>query len=382
MKNTIYMDYAATAPVLPEVLEEMLPFFTDQFGNPSAVYGTGRESSKAVEKARRQIAEAIGAEPGEICFTSGGSESDNMAVTGTARAAAYRPGHIITTAIEHHAVLNPCKWLEKQGWQVTYLPVSKTGRVDPEDVRKAIRPETVLISVMAANNEIGTIQPIEEVGRIAREAGIPFHTDAVQAAGSTCLDVRKTGADLISLSAHKIYGPKGIGALYIRRGTRIANLIFGGAQERGMRAGTENTPGIVGFGKAMEIAVRDREENVRKNRKLQALMICTVLADIPGAALNGETENRLDNNCHFSFDGIDGEALLLRLDLAGIAVSGGSACASGSPEPSHVLRAIGLDERREGSIRITTGRDTTEEDVLSAIRTIREIVEDLRGAKS
>ena len=382
MKNRIYLDYAATTPVLPEVLEEMLPFFTDQFGNPSAVYGTGRESSKAVEKARRQIAEAIGAEPGEICFTSGGSESDNMAVTGTARAAAYRPGHIITTAIEHHAVLNPCKWLEKQGWQVTYLPVSKTGRVDPEDVRKAIRPETVLISVMAANNEIGTIQPIEEVGRIAREAGIPFHTDAVQAAGSTCLDVRKTGADLISLSAHKIYGPKGIGALYIRRGTRIANLIFGGAQERGMRAGTENTPGIVGFGKAMEIAVRDREENVRKNRKLQALMICTVLADIPGAALNGETENRLDNNCHFSFAGIDGEALLLRLDLAGIAVSGGSACASGSPEPSHVLRAIGLDERREGSIRITTGRDTTEEDVLSAIRTIREIVEDLRGAKS
>ena len=254
--------------------------------------------------------------------------------------------------------------------------------MDPEDVRKAIRPETALISVMAANNEIGTIQPIEEVGRIAREAGIPFHTDAVQAAGSTDLDIRKTGADLISLSAHKIYGPKGTGALYIRRGTRIANLIFGGAQERGMRAGTENTAGIVGFGKAMEIAVRDREENVRKNRKLQALLIRTVLADIPGAALNGEAENRLDNNCHFSFAGVDGEALLLRLDLAGIAVSGGSACASGSPEPSHVLKAIGLDERRAGSIRITTGRGTTEEDVLSAVRAIREIVEDLRGTKS
>lgn len=377
MKNRIYLDYAATTPVLPEVLDEMLPFLTDQFGNPSAAYSTGREARKAVEKARRQIAEAVGAEPAEICFTSGGSESDNMAILGIARAA-VRPGHIITTAVEHHAVLNPCRWLEKKGWQVTYIPVDGKGRADPEDVRKAIRPDTALITMMTANNEIGTIQPIAETGRIAIEAGIPFHTDAVQAAGSVDLSAKEMRADLVSISAHKIYGPKGTGALVIRRGTRIANLIFGGAQERGLRAGTENTAGIVGFGKAMEIAVKDREENARKNRKLRDMMIREVLAGIPDAALNGDPENRLDNNCHFSFAGIDGEALLLRLDLAGIAVSGGSACTSGSPEPSHVLQAIGVDGKKAGSIRLTVGHGTTEEDVLHTVRAMRDIVDDLR----
>lgn len=379
MKDSIYLDYAATSPVLPEALAEMLPFFTDHYGNASGVYATAREARQAVEKARRSVAQAIGAEPSEICFTSGGSESDNMAVLGTARALRDKGCHIITTQIEHHAVLNPCRQLEKEGWQITYLPPDGNGIIDPGDVRKAIRPDTVLISVMAANNEIGTVEPIEGIGEIARETGIAFHTDAVQAAGAVPLDVRAVGCDLLSVSAHKLYGPKGTGALYIRKGTRVENLIFGGAQERGLRAGTENTPGIAGFGKAVEIAVRDMAANAERNKALRNRMIRGVLESIPGASVNGSMENRLDNNCHFSFTGIDGEALLLRLDLAGIAASGGSACTSGSRGPSHVLQAIGLDDERiSGSIRFTVGRGTTEEDIDRAVSTTAAIIADLR----
>ena len=379
MKNRIYLDYAATSPVLPEVLEEMLPFFSVKFGNASGVYGTAREAHQGIEKARKQVSEAIGAESGEIYFTSGGSESDNMAILGTARAMESRGRHIITSQIEHHAVLNPCRWLESKGWSVTYLPVDREGRINPEEVRKAIRPDTVLISIMAANNEIGTIEPIGAIGDFAREKGIPFHTDAVQAVGAFPLDVNRMKVDMLSISAHKFYGPKGAGALYIRRGTRISSLIFGGAQERGLRAGTENTAGIVGMGKAIEIATGNIESNEGRIRKMRDRMISSVMDTIPEARLNGPREGRLANNCHFSFAGVEGEALLLRLDLAGIAASGGSACTSGSMEQSHVLKAIGSEEDRAGgSIRFTLGRDTTEEDIDETVRALRIITEDLR----
>ncbi len=383
MKNRIYLDYAATSPVLPEVLAEMLPYFNGKFGNPSGVYGTAREARQAVEQARRQVAEAIGAEPGEIYFTSGGSESDNMAIQGIARAASGRGRHIITSRIEHHAVLNPCRQLEREGWQVTYLPVDRFGRVSPEDVEKAITPDTALISIMSANNEIGTLEPVGEIGRIAGAHGIPFHTDAVQAVGCTDVDVRRDNIDLLSLSAHKIYGPKGTGALYIRRGTRIESLIRGGAQERGLRAGTENTAGIVGLGAAIRIAKADMAVRTEAIRHLRDRMIRTTLETIPGSCLNGPAEERLCNNCHFSFDGVESETLLLRMDLAGVAASGGSACTSGSTEPSHVLEAIRPgSEKTGGSIRLTLGRETTEADVDEAVRIMREIVTDLRNLRS
>ena len=391
MKNRIYLDYAATSPVLPEVLDEMLPFFTEKYGNPSGVYGTAREARQAVEKARRQVAEAIGAEPAEIYFTSGGSESDNMAIQGYPDIRRICNGHIITTKIEHHAVLNACRSLEKDGVLVTYLTPDREGLISSGDVERAItepvrrgcdeiKQQTVLISVMTANNEIGTIEPIRKIGDVARRYGIPFHTDAVQAAGAIPLDVNELMVDMMSISAHKFYGPKGVGALYVRKGTRISNLIYGGSQERGLRAGTENTAGIVGMGKAIEIAVRDLESNRNKIRKLRDFMISEILKNIPESVLNGTTDDgRLDNNCHFSFRGIDGEALLLRLDLAGIAASGGSACTSGNREPSHVLQAIGLDEElMNGSIRFTLGRDTTEEEIMETVSVTWEIVEDLR----
>lgn len=379
MKNSIYLDYAATTPVLNEVLEEMLPFFTEHYGNASGVYSTAREARQAVEKARRAVAGAIGAEPAEICFTSGGSESDNMAIRGTAHALSEKGRHIITSSIEHHAVLNSCKRLETEGWQITYLPVNRDGFVDPDDVLKAIRKDTVLVSIMTANNEIGTIEPVSEIGAIARDKGIAFHTDAVQAVGAIRTDVNEMKADMLSISAHKLYGPKGVGALYIRKGTRISSLIAGGKQERGFRAGTENTPGIVGMGKAIEISMREMDLRAQKIRTLRDRMIEEILNTIPGSSVNGSRKSRLDNNCHFSFAEINGEALLLRLDLAGIAASGGSACTSGSREPSHVLRAIGLDEERtDGSIRFTLGRETTEEEIDNTVRATREIVEDLR----
>ena len=383
MKNRIYLDYAATTPVLPEVLAEMLPFFSEKFGNPSGVYGTAREAHQAIEKARRQVAEAIGAEPAEIYFTSGGSESDNLAIQGIARAAADRGRHIITSRIEHHAVLNPCRQLEREGWKVTYLPVDREGRVSPEDVEKAITPETTLISIMSANNEIGTLEPVGEIGRIAEAHGIPFHTDAVQAVGCTDVDVRRDRIDLLSLSAHKIYGPKGTGALYVRRGTRINGLILGGAQERGLRAGTENTAGSVGLGAAIGIAAANRETQAEAIRCLRDRMIRETLDTIPDSWLNGPMTDRLCSNCHFSFAGVESEALLLRMDLAGIAASGGSACTSGSTEPSHVLEAIrpGTEETA-GSIRLTLGRDTTEAEVDETVRTMRDIIADLRNLRS
>ncbi len=379
MKNTIYMDYAATAPVLPEVLEEMLPFFTEKYGNPSGVYGTGREARQAVEKARRQVAEAIGAEPREIIFTSGGSESDNLAIQGTAFALRDRGRHLITSRIEHHAVLNACRRMEEQGWRVSYAPADREGRIRPERVAELIGEDTVLVSVMAANNEIGTLEPVADIGRTVRGKGVLFHTDAVQAAGAVPIDVNGMNVDLLSLSAHKFHGPKGTGALYVRRGTRIDGLIRGGAQERSLRAGTENVAGIVGMGKAMEIAVRDMAENTVRIRRLRDMLIRGIRECVPDAVLNGPEEDRLPGNCHFSFPGADGEALLLRLDLAGIAASGGSACTSGSPEVSHVLEGIGLEEGlAKSGIRLTLGRESTEDEVRRVLEVLPEIVRDLR----
>ena len=379
MKNRIYLDHAATTPVSKTVLEAMLPFFTEIPGNASAVYATGREARKAVEKARRQVAAAIGAEPREILFTGGGSESDNLAVKGTAFALQGKGKHIITTAIEHHAVLNTCEWLEKQDFEVTYLRPDAEGRIDPQDVRNALREDTILISVMAANNEIGTIEPTAEIGAIAREAGVTFHVDAVQAAGAVPIGVNAWNADLLSLSAHKFYGPKGVGALYVRRGVRIDPLIHGGEQERGLRAGTENTAGIVGMGQAIEEAAAALEENSRKTSFLRDRLTEGILNNLPDVKLNGPREGRLPNNCSVCFERVDGEALLLRMDLAGIAGSAGSACTAGSQETSHVLKAIGLtEEEARGSLRLTTGPENTEEEIDETVRAVKEIVEDLR----
>jgi len=379
MMNRIYLDHAATTPTAPEVLAAMLPYFSECWGNASAVYATGREARRAVENARKEVAKAIGALPQEICFTSGGSESDNTAIRGTARALREKGKHIITTAIEHHAVLKTCRQLEQEGFEVTRVRPDGEGRIDPEEIRKAIRKDTILVTVMAANNEIGTLEPVGEIGRICREQGVVFHTDAVQAAGAVAIDVREAGCDLLSLSGHKFYGPKGIGALYIREGTRLDPLIAGGQQERGFRAGTENLPGIVGLGKAITLAVEKLDRNAGQMRRMRDRLTDGLLASVPGAALNGPREERLPNNCSIRFDGIDGEALLLRLDLAGIAASAGSACTAGNQETSHVLKAIGLTEEEAGSsLRLTTGIHTTEEEVDETVRTVREIVTDLR----
>ena len=379
MKNRIYLDHAATTPVSKAVLDAMLPFFTECHGNASAVYATGREARKAVENARKQVAAAIGAEPREILFTGGGSESDNLAVKGTAYALQGKGRHIITTAVEHPAVLNTCRWLEKQGFEVTYAEPDRNGYVDPEQIRRALREDTVLISVMAANNEIGTLEPVAEIGRIAQENGIVFHTDAVQAVGAVPVDVNAWNADLLSLSAHKFGGPKGVGALYVRKGTRIDPLIHGGEQERGLRAGTENTAGIVGLGKAIEIATDALAENAEKTTRLRERLTDGILSSVPDAYLNGPKEGRLPNNCSVRFGRIDGEALLLRLDLAGIAGSAGSACTAGSQEISHVLKAIGLnDEEAKSSMRLTVGPENTEAEIDEAVAVVREIVADLR----
>ena len=357
----------------------MLPFFTECPGNASAVYATGREARKAVETARKQVAAAIGAEPAEILFTSGGSESDNFAVKGTAFALREKGKHIITSAIEHPAVLNTCRWLETQGFDVSYLCPDAEGFIDPEHVRDAIRSDTILISVMAANNEVGTIEPVREIGRISKEQGILFHTDAVQGVGAIPVDVNNWQADLLSLSAHKFGGPKGVGALYIRKGTRVEPLIHGGEQERGLRAGTENVPGIVGLGKAIEDAAANLDTYTGRTRALRDRLTKGILRTVEDSRLNGTEQNRLPNNCNIRFDGIDGEALLLRLDLAGIAASAGSACTAGSTEISHVLRAMGLTESQaKSSLRLTVGEENTEEEIDETIRTVKEIVEDLR----
>ena len=373
----IYLDNAATTAVRPEVLDAMLPYFSKTYGNPSSIHTIGREAKIAVENARKQVAAAIGAQPQEIYFTGCGSESDNWAIRGIADVAKGK--HIITSAIEHHAVLHTTEYLEKKGYSVTYLPVDEYGRVSPQDVADAITDDTILITIMTANNEIGTIQPIAEIADIAKAAGIPFHTDAVQAVGAIPVDVKALNVDLLSLSAHKFNGPKGIGALYIRKGLRISPFVFGGAQERKMRAGTENLASIVGLGKAIELAAAELEEHGRHLSALRDKLINGVFQSIPDVRLNGHPTNRLPNNFNMCFRYIEGESLLMRLDLAGIEGSSGSACTSGSLDPSHVLLAIGLKhEIAHGSLRLTLGLDTTDEDIDYVLQELPKIVQTLR----
>ena len=376
----IYMDNAATTAVRPEVLEAMMPYFTQHYGNASSIHTFGRNARRAMENARKQVAAALGCEPREVYFTAGGSESDNWAIRCAVLAKANKGKHIITSAIEHHAVLHTCEYMEKQGYEVTYLPVDEFGRVSVEDVKNAIRPDTVLITIMAANNEIGTLQPIPEIGRIAKENGILFHTDAVQAVGAVPIDVNAWNVDMLSLSGHKLHAPKGIGALYIRKGVRISNLIYGGAQERGLRAGTENLPGIVGLGKAVELAVAELPEYAERVSKLRDKLIDGILETIPDVCLNGHRTERLPGNVNVSVRYVEGEALLMRLDLAGVAASSGSACTSGSLDPSHVLLAIGLPhEIAHGSLRLSLSNETTEEDVDYVLEKLPEIVKNLRA---
>ena len=378
--NRIYLDNAATTAVSPEVLETMLPYFTECFGNPSSIHSTGRDARRAVDSARKQVAAAINCQPNEVYFTAGGSESDNWAIKGAALSRKNKGNHIITSSIEHHAVLHTCQWLEKQGFEVTYLPVDEDGQVSVSDVEKAITDKTILITIMAANNEIGTIQPIAEIGKLARSKGVLFHTDAVQAIGAIPIDVQAIGCDMLSLSGHKFHGPKGVGALYIRKGLRLDNLIQGGAQERGQRAGTENLAGIVGLGKAIELAVRNLETNAARMSALRDKLIDGILERIPDVKLNGHRTNRLPNNVNVSVRYIEGEALLLRLDLAGVAGSSGSACTSGTLDPSHVLLAIGLPhEIAHGSLRLTLGNETTEADIDYVLDKLPGIVESLRA---
>ncbi|ADL42179.1 cysteine desulfurase NifS [Caldicellulosiruptor obsidiansis OB47] len=375
----IYFDHAATTPLKKEVLDEMMPYLTEQYGNPSTIYKLGREAKKAVELARERVAKALNADIQEIYFTSGGTESDNWALKGVAFANKDKGKHIITTTIEHHAVLHPLKYLEGLGFEVTYVPVEPNGIVDPQKIKEAIRNDTILISVMLANNEIGTIQPVKEIAKIAKEKGIIIHTDAVQAVGQIPVDVKDLGVDLLSLSAHKFYGPKGVGALYIRKGTKIHPFSHGGAQERNRRAGTENVAGIVGLGKAIELATQNLSEYAAKLQKLRDKLIDGVLSKIDYVRLNGDRNQRLPNNANFSFEFIEGESLLLMLDMKGIAASSGSACTSGSLDPSHVLLAIGLEhEVAHGSLRITLGEDNTEEDIDYLLEVLPEIVSRLR----
>lgn len=379
MDRIVYLDHSATTPVKREVLEAMIPFFTDKFGNPSSIYSLGRDNRKAIDDARDKVAKAIGAQSKEIFFTSGGSEADNWALKGIAYANKAKGNHIITTSIEHHAIHNACKYLENDGFEVTYLPVEPNGIVSVKTLKEAIRPTTILISVMFANNEIGTIQPIEEIGRIAKEKGIYFHTDAVQAIGNVAINVDDMNIDLLSLSAHKFYGPKGVGALYIRKSVKLASFIQGGGQEKGRRAGTENVPGIIGLGKAIELAAENLSEHNIKVKALRDKLIKGVTEKIPFIRINGDIEKRLPGNANFSFEFIEGESLLLMLDMKGIAASSGSACTSGSLDPSHVLLAIGLPhEIAHGSLRLTIGDENTEEDIDYVLETLPPIVERLR----
>ena len=376
---SIYLDNAATTATKPEVLEAMLPYFTQVYGNPSSIHRAGRDARRAVEHAREQVAAALNADKGEIYFTAGGSESDNWALKGTAFAHREKGNHIITTQIEHHALLHTCQWLERQGFEVTYLPVDADGLVDPADVERAITNRTILVSVMMANNEIGTIEPIAEIARIAHAHGVLMHTDAVQAVGAVEVDVRALGVDMLSLSAHKFYGPKGVGALYVRRGVKLDTYMHGGAQERGRRAGTEYLPGIVGLGKAIELATADIAGHAARLTAMRDRLIDGILKEIPYARLNGHRTRRLPGNVNVSIEYIEGEALLLRLDLAGIEGSSGSACTSGSLDPSHVLLAIGLPhEIAHGSLRLTLGDYNTEADVDATLAALPEIVRTLR----
>ena len=377
--NRVYMDNAATTRVKDEVVAAMLPYFTEVYGNPSSVHSFGREAKKAMEHAREQVAHAIGADKGEIYFTSGGTEADNWIVKGIAHAARKKGNHIITTAIEHHAMLHTCEWLEKQGFAVTYLPVDADGLVSPDELEKAMTPETILVSIMFANNEIGVMQPIAELSKVTHSHGAVFHTDAVQAIGTVPIDVKEMGIDALSLSAHKFYGPKGVGALYIRKGVRVEATQLGGAQEHARRGGTENLPGIIGMGKAIELAMDNMENHVARLTALRDKLTQGILERIPEVRLNGHPTQRLPNNVNVSVRYIEGEALLLSLDLAGIAASSGSACTSGSLDPSHVLLAIGLPhEIAHGSLRLTLGDFTTEAEVAYVLEKLPEIVERLR----
>lgn len=378
--SRIYLDYAATTPVHPEVLKAMLPYFGDVFGNPSAIYSCGQEVRSAVEEARGKVAGLIGARSEEIAFTSGGTEADNLALTGIAYANEAKGNHIITTVVEHHAILETCRFLEKRGFKVSYLPVDEQGLVSPDELKRAITPKTVLISVALANNEIGTIQPLAELAAIAREAGVYLHTDAVQAVGRIPVDVSKLKVDLMSISAHKLYGPKGVGALYIRKGTKIAPIMHGGGQERGRRSGTENTTAIIGFGRAAEIAGRDMAAEARRLKQLRDRLIKGILEGIDSSRLNGHPQKRLPNNVNISFDFVEGESIVLNLDLKGICASTGSACSSSSLEPSHVLLALGIPpQQAHGSLRLTLGRWTTDEEVDRVLSVLPPIIGKLRA---
>ncbi len=375
----IYLDNAATTKTAPEVVEAMLPYFTEFYGNASSVYGFAGNSKEAMAKARETIADALGANANEIYFTAGGSEADNWALKATAEAYKAKGNHIITTKIEHHAILHTAQWLEKNGFEVTYLNVDENGVVKLDELKAAIRPETILISVMFANNEIGTMQPIKEIGEIAKENGILFHTDAVQAFGQVPIDVNELNIDMLSSSGHKLNGPKGIGFLYIRKGVKIRSFVHGGAQERKRRAGTENIPAIVGYGAATERAVRTMKERTEKEKELRDYLIDRVLKEVPYTRLNGHRTDRLPNNANFSFQFIEGESLLIMLDMEGICGSSGSACTSGSLDPSHVLLAIGLPhEIAHGSLRLTLSDETTKEDIDFVVDKVKEIVARLR----
>lgn len=380
MKKLIYLDNAATTKTSEEVVAAMLPYFTEYYGNPSSVYEFASESKKAVSNARRTIAETLGAQENEIYFTAGGSEADNWALKATAEAYQSKGKHIITTKIEHHAILHTAEYLEKRGFEITYIGVDENGVVKVDELEKAIRPDTILISVMFANNEIGTIQPIKEIGEIAKKHGVLFHTDAVQAYGQLPINVDELHIDMLSSSGHKLNGPKGIGFLYIRKGVKIRSFVHGGAQERKRRAGTENVPGIVGYGKAAEIAAKTMKERTAKEIELRDHLIDRVLAEVPYTRLNGHRTNRLPNNANFSFQFVEGESLLILLDNNGICASSGSACTSGSLDPSHVLLAIGLPhEIAHGSLRLTLSEETTKEDLDFTVDKLKEIVQNLRS---
>jgi len=376
----IYLDYAATTPTHPEVVKTMLPYFTDVFGNPSSIYSYGQEAKGAIEGARTKVADLIGARDEEIVFTSGGTEADNFALKGVAFANELKGNHIITTSIEHHAVLETGKFLERRGFNVTYLPVDEYGLVDPDDVSRAITDKTILISVMQANNEIGTIEPIAEIAKIAREEEIYFHSDAVQTVGHIPVNVNELGVDLLSMSAHKFYGPKGVGALYVRKGTKLTPFMHGGEQEKRRRAGTENVPGIVGFGKAAELAQQDMNQEAERLTSLRDKLITGLLERIDHIRLNGHPIVRLPHNVNISVDYVEGESMVLNLDLEGICVSTGSACSSSSLEPSHVLLAIGLShEQAHGSLRFTLGKWTTGEEIERVLDVLPKIVTKLRA---
>ena len=380
MSKLIYLDNAATTKVAPEVVEAMIPYFTENFGNPSSVYSFAAKNKEAITKQREIIADALGAKANEIYFTAGGSESDNWALKATAEAYKEKGNHIITTKIEHHAILHTGEYLEKNGYEVTYLNVDENGVVKLDELKAAIRPTTILVSVMFANNEIGTIQPIKEIGAICRENGILFHTDAVQAFGQVPINVDEYNIDMLSASGHKLNGPKGIGFLYIRKGVKIRSFVHGGAQERKRRAGTENVPGIIGLGTATARAMRTLEERTAKEKELRDYLIGRITSEVPFVKLNGHPEQRLPNNTNFSFQFIEGESLLIMLDMKGICGSSGSACTSGSLDPSHVLLAIGLPhEIAHGSLRLTLSEETTKEDIDYVVESVKEIVAKLRS---